>query len=239
MQFFVQNDLGIRGSGWVYADCTKTPEGPDPPLPRASQSRKSTWDHIGFTTLTLPAHMGPTAITPRIICTSLQLKKKKKSTATTILELMNAKMKKLILKRLGRCWPVSHRLSFHILIIQAEGGTEACSFPICVCHPRIPPYPSGSPIRTQDHLVCLKKPCFLTSSISAVALSLQQAGLRKDLQSSAELSLLAVQSPADTFSSPMPRHHLLHPIQYLVQCLAPHKISKLCIFSHLHFKQLK
>ena len=101
-------------------------------------------------------------------------------------------------------------------------------------------YWSGVPLPSpQDHLVCLKKPCFLTHSISADALSLQQASLQKDLHSSTELSLQAVQSPADIFSSPMPRHHLLHTIQFLVQCLAYHKISTLCIFSHLHFKQLK
>ena len=97
-------------------------------------------------------------------------------------------------------------------------------------------YWSGVPLPSpQDHLVCLKKPCFLTHSISAVALSLQQASLRKDLQSSKELSLQAVQSPADIFSSPMPRHHLLHTVQFLVQCLAHHKISKLCIQMGISF----
>lgn len=81
----------------------QTPEGPDPTLPRASQSRKSTWDHVGFTTLTLPAQMGPTAITPRIICTSLQLKKKKINCNNHTWTIYYAKMKKPILKRLVKC----------------------------------------------------------------------------------------------------------------------------------------
>lgn len=155
---FVQNDSGIR-----EARPTLTP---GPLSPEKSMLRPH-----DFKTLALSAQNGPNGNNSTNDLFSL----KKKINCNNYFLPNVSKNEKASSEEIPKVL-TSHRLSFHILIIQEECRIEGHSFPICPCHPAIPPYPSWSPIWIQPCLFCLIK-AMLPYSISAVTLFLQQSGL--------------------------------------------------------------